>query len=134
MGVSVEDQRSTSRIDLLRNCPAHVRFISAEPLIEQWTTDLTGIDWLIVGGESGKGFRPMPHAWARHLRDLSLSQNIAFFFKQSAAFRTEMGTSLQHEDGSFWMWQQFPDNYQSPVIGEVHHYTYETLPVQEPLF
>ena len=80
---------------------AVVRFISAEPLLQDIMPGLErhvdGYDWIIVGGESGNGsndFRPMPHEWARGIRDLCQRRDIAFFFKQSAAFRTEMGKTL----------------------------------------
>lgn len=126
MGTSVEDDRVKQRIDHLRQCAAHVRFISAEPLIAPLTTpDLTGIHWLIVGGESGQNFRRMPHAWARTLRDACLEQGVAFFFKQSAAWRTELGTALRHEDGTFWSWQQFPDDRKAPGLAAAHRYHYE---------
>lgn len=127
MGTSVEDGRVIQRIDALRSCHAQTRFISAEPLIGEWPerVNLAGIHWLIVGGESGEGFRPMPHGWARHLRDLCLKQNVAYFFKQSAAYRTEMGTSLRHADGSFWLWQQWPDERNEPVLADPHRYSCE---------
>jgi protein gp37 len=60
--------------------------------------DLAGIDWLIVGGESGPGFRPMPHEWARELLAKARAADAAFFFKQSAAIRTEMGTELDGKE------------------------------------
>ena len=75
--------------------------------------DLTGIDWVIVGGESGKGFRPMDHSWARDIRDQCVEKGVAFFFKQSAAYRTETGTELQETDGTKTKWQQFPDTMTS---------------------
>lgn len=128
MGTSVEDNRVKHRIDSIRECGAKVKFISAEPLIAPLTgIDLTGIDWLIVGGESGKGYRKMPHSWARDIRDACLKYDTAFFFKQSSAFRTEMGTSLRHEDGTFYQWQQFPDDMSSPTEAEPHKYVYEGL-------
>ena len=109
-GTSVEDRKRLFRIDQLRECPAHVRFLSLEPLLEDLgELDLTGIHWVIVGGESGKGFRPMPHEWARDIRDQCVEKGVAFFFKQSAAYRTEMGTELQETDGTKSVWQQFPD-------------------------
>jgi len=126
MGTSVEDNRVKGRIDALRECPANVRFVSAEPLIGPLTdVNLAGIDWLIVGGESGPNFRPMPHAWARALRDACLAQGTAFFFKQSAAWRTELGTALRHEDGTFWAWQQFPNEMKPPVLAAPHRYHYD---------
>lgn len=128
MGTSVEDMRVTHRIDALRLCPAHIKFISAEPLIAPlYNLNLSGIDWLIVGGESGQDFRPMPHAWGRLLRDQCHDYQTAFFFKQSAAARTEFGTSLKHEDGTFWLWQQFPGDYQPPTMTHEHRYTYDNL-------
>lgn len=117
MGTSVEDQRALQRIDHLRTCGAKTRFISFEPLIEDLgDLSLDGIHWGIVGGESGPGYRPMDHAWARRIRDVCLRDGVAYFFKQSAAPRTEMGTSLIHEDGSEWLWQQFPHELTPPVM------------------
>lgn len=95
LGVSIENHRFVHRADALRDIPAAVRFISAEPVLGPMPTlDLRGIDWLIVGGESGAGFRPMDHAWVRELRALAADAGTAFFFKQSAAPRTEMGIHL----------------------------------------
>lgn len=96
LGVSVENRKhGLPRIDRLRLIPAAVRFLSVEPLLEDLgAVDLTGIDWVIVGGESGPGYRPMEHAWARSLRDQCGEQGAAFFFKQSSAPRTEMGIEL----------------------------------------
>ena len=95
LGVSVENPRYLWRVDALRKIPAVVHFISAEPLLAPLPDlDLTGIDWLIVGGESGPGFRPMSHEWARELLAKARAADAAFFFKQSAAIRTEMGTTI----------------------------------------
>jgi len=95
LGVSIENDRFTYRADRLRSIPAAVRFISAEPLLSPLPSlDLRGIDWLIVGGESGPRYRPMDHAWVRELREKSKRARVAFFFKQSAAPRTEMGIYL----------------------------------------
>ena len=86
MGVSIEDDRYVRRADLLRRVPAAVRFISAEPLLGPLPSlDLTGIEWIIVGGESGRSrekIRPMSPDWARDLRDRALQAGTAFFFKQ----------------------------------------------------
>lgn len=83
MGVSVEDERVTWRIDRLRRVPAAVRFLSLEPLIGPLEgLDLTGIHWAIVGGESGPGCRPMQPEWARSIRDQCARQGTFFFFKQ----------------------------------------------------
>lgn len=109
LGTSVENDRWTSRLDVLRDTPAAVRFVSAEPLLGPLPSlDLTGIDWVIVGGESGSGYRPMDHAWAREIRDRCDAAGTAFFMKQSAAYRTEIGTALVEADGSAWQWRQYP--------------------------
>lgn len=86
MGVSVENQRWTSRIDLLRQIPAHVRFLSCEPLLGPLTVDFRGIHWVIVGGESGPGARPMSAEWASSLRDQCAAADVPFFFKQWGAY------------------------------------------------
>lgn len=127
MGASIEDFRVLHRLDSLRKCHAYTRFVSAEPLIGAWPTNinLAGIHWMIVGGESGKDFRPMPHAWARDIRDACRRYNVAYFFKQSAAYRTELGTSLKHEDSSFWEWHQFPDEMTDPQPAEPHRFSCE---------
>jgi len=83
MGVSVENQDYTSRIKNLRKVPSAVRFLSVEPLIDKITRiDLRGIDWVIVGGESGPKSRPMESDWVRILRDKCVDRNVPFFFKQ----------------------------------------------------
>jgi protein gp37 len=83
MGVSVESQRYRCRIDNLRSTGARVKFLSLEPLLGPLPRlALTGIDWVIVGGESGPGARPMDPAWALDLRDQCLQARVPFFFKQ----------------------------------------------------
>ncbi len=82
MGVSVETQRWVERVDALRCTPAHIKFLSCEPLLEGLYLDLNGIDWVIVGGESGPGARPMQAQWALSLRDQCQASDTAFFFKQ----------------------------------------------------
>lgn len=83
MGVSVEDERVTDRIDYLRNSGAKIKFLSLEPLIGPLLNlNLTGIDWVIVGGESGHGARPMNPKWVEDIRIQCQEQNVAFFFKQ----------------------------------------------------
>jgi protein gp37 len=83
-GVSVENRlQGVPRIDHLRQAPATVRFLSVEPLLENLgTIDLTGIHWVIVGGESGPKCRPMARAWARSIRDQCKAVKVPFFFKQ----------------------------------------------------
>lgn len=91
LGVSVEDQqRADERVPDLLATPAAVRFISAEPLLgpaEFDPCDLTCLDWLIVGGESGSDARPMHPDWARSLRDQCLAAGVPFLFKQWGAWR-----------------------------------------------
>lgn len=82
MGTSVESQPYTRRIDKLRNIPAHVRFLSCEPLLGPLSLDLAGIHWVIVGGESGPGARPMRPEWVTSIRDQCREVDVAFFFKQ----------------------------------------------------
>lgn len=100
-GVSVEDRAARSRIDHLRQAPAAVRFLSIEPLIGPvGGIDLTGIHWVIVGGESGPGARPMLQEWVREVRDQCARQGVAFFFKQWGGYRPKSGgRSL---DGREW--------------------------------
>lgn len=86
-GVSVESRAHLDRIDHLRQVPAAVRFLSIEPLLEDLgQIDLTGINWVIVGGESGKGARPMHLDWVRSIRDQCAAAGVAFFFKQWGAW------------------------------------------------
>ena len=83
MGTSVENGDYRYRIDHLRQCGAHVKFLSLEPLIgEMGRLDLKGIDWVIVGGESGPRARPMREEWVLDIRDQCLRQGVRFFFKQ----------------------------------------------------
>ena len=83
-GVTVEDgEHGLPRIDSLRSTNARLRFLSVEPLLEDLgKIDLTGIDWVIVGGESGPHFRTMAPAWAEKIKDQCLEARVPFFFKQ----------------------------------------------------
>ncbi len=102
LGVSIENDRWVARADALRATPAAVRFISAEPLLGPLPSlDLTGIDWLIVGGESGVGARPMAPGWARLLRDHAARQGVAFFFKQWGGRTPKAGG--RELDGRTWV-------------------------------
>ncbi|MGO9229038.1 MAG: DUF5131 family protein [Bryobacteraceae bacterium] len=83
MGVSVENEDYLYRIDHLRRVGAHVKFLSLEPLLGSLRKlNLRGIDWVIVGGESGPGARPVDPAWVKDIRDQCVSDGVAFFFKQ----------------------------------------------------
>jgi protein gp37 len=107
-GVSVENQRWTSRIDDLVLIPAWIKFVSAEPLLGpvDLTPWLDRIDWVIVGGESGPKFRKMDVSWARAIRDRCLSAGVPFFYKQSNGYRSGTGPTL---DGA--VWRQFPKGH-----------------------
>jgi protein gp37 len=95
MGVSIENRRWIERADYLRRVPAAVRFISAEPLLGALDgLDLSGIYWLIVGGESGARHRPMQPKWATDLRGLCRRNGVPFFFKQWGGVRSKSGGGL----------------------------------------
>ena len=101
MGVSIENRRFVHRADYLREVPAAVRFVSAEPLLGQLEgLDLDGIDWLIAGGESGPRHRPVHASWARDLRDRCLAEDVAFFFKQWGGRSPKAGG--RELDGRTW--------------------------------
>jgi protein gp37 len=83
MGVSVENSKFTKRIDLLRETRARVKFLSCEPLIGALPNmNLQGIDWVIVGGESGRTPRKMKEEWVTDIKNQCLDADVAFFFKQ----------------------------------------------------
>ncbi|MBN8612109.1 MAG: phage Gp37/Gp68 family protein [Deltaproteobacteria bacterium] len=88
MGVSVESSRYLSRIDHLRTVPAHVRFLSLEPLLESLPDlDLSGMNWVIVGGESGPGARPIEKSWVQQIHANCVASSVPFFFKQWGGVR-----------------------------------------------
>ena len=107
LGVSVENEASIYRAELLKQTGAHVKFISAEPLLESISgIDLDGIDWLIVGGESGAGCRPMKEEWVIELRDLAQATRVPFFFKQWGGFHKKAnGCLLQGQE-----YKEYPTN------------------------
>ncbi len=107
MGVSVENQRWTPRIDALRTVKAKVRFLSCEPLLGPLKLDLSGIHWVIVGGESGPRARPMRPEWVRDIRQQCEAAGAAFFFKQwgahnEAGERVGKGKAGRELDGRVW--------------------------------
>jgi protein gp37 len=82
-GVSVEDEQAMYRIDYLRQTGARIKFLSCEPLLSRLPNlDLTGIDWVIVGGESGRNPRPMRPEWAMEIQERCEKAGVPFFFKQ----------------------------------------------------
>jgi protein gp37 len=104
-GVSVENNQATSRIAHLQNANAAVRFLSVEPLIGPvGRLNLTGIDWVIVGGESGPHARPMQTQWAIDVRNQCLRAKVAFFFKQWGGRSPKSGGRLLEGQE----WNQFP--------------------------
>ncbi len=105
MGTSIEDQDVGYRADHLRALPAAIRFLSCEPLLGPILLDLTGIHWVIAGGESGPDFRPMDLDWARSLRDQCRQAGVAFFFKQVGGRTPKSGGRLL--DGE--MYDAYPD-------------------------
>lgn len=107
LGVSVEDSTGATRIKHLRETPAGVRFLSIEPLIGPvGPVDLSGVHWVIAGGESGPGARILNIEWARDIRDQCARQDVAFFFKQWGGIRPKSGG--RELDGREW--NQFPSN------------------------
>jgi len=113
-GVSVEDKKyGVPRIAHLRETEAAIRFLSVEPLLEDvGQLDLRGIDWMIVGGESGAGARPMQEDWVISLRNQSRKSKTAFFFKQWGGVRkSKTGRSLQGRT-----YDEFPARVAHPVM------------------
>lgn len=94
LGVSVEHQNYIKRIDYLRQIPAKVRFLSCEPLLGNLELDLTGIHWVIVGGESGQNYRPMQLEWAENIRSQCKNAGVPFFFKQVGGRTPKAGGNL----------------------------------------
>jgi len=105
LGVSVENQHYTWRIDKLRTVPAPIRFISAEPLLGPLDLDLSGISWIIAGCESGRGARPMNEEWVLEIRDQCMFSGTKFFYKQKLIHGKKVG--LPTLDGK--VWNEFPD-------------------------
>ena len=105
LGTSIEDGTKLSRVRHVRDTMATIRFLSIEPLIGPiGQLDLSGIHWVIAGGESGPGARPMDIEWVREVRDQCLKARVAFFFKQWGGFRPKSGGRVL--DGE--VWNQFP--------------------------
>jgi protein gp37 len=101
MGVTVENSDYKERIDFLRKTEAFIKFLSFEPLLEDiGILDLKNIDWVIVGGESGPGARPIKASWVRNIREQCNKQNVSFFFKQwGGVNKKKSGRTL---DGRTW--------------------------------
>lgn len=106
MGVSVESEKYLYRIDHLRKTAAHVKFLSLEPLLGPlFRMNLSGIDWAIVGGESGPGARPVDPVWVTEIRDQCVKAGVAFFFKQWGGFqKKKTGRTLEGRT-----WDEMPE-------------------------
>jgi protein gp37 len=120
-GVSVENRtHGVPRIDILRDAPAATRFLSVEPLLEDLgALDLTGIHWVIVGGESGPGARPLRKDWVQSVRDQCRRAGVAFFFKQWGGVRkAAAGRTL---DGRTY--DDMPPPHAGPVVPRRHRLT-----------
>ena len=105
-GVTIENDKVIDRINDLKLTPAHIKFLSLEPLIGPLDDlDLVGIHWVIVGGESGPNSRPMKVEWVRSIRDYCVEYNIPFFFKQWGGPRKHLtGRTLDNKT-----WDQYPE-------------------------
>lgn len=112
VGVSVENQKYTSRIDSLRKVPAKVRFLSCEPLLGALDLNLEAIDWVIVGGESGFQHRPMEPDWVRGILQQTRETNTAFFFKQWGGFHSKAGGRLLDDQ----VWDEMPNAWKEHVV------------------
>lgn len=106
LGVTVEDRRhGLKRLEILRDIPSAFRFLSIEPLLEHLgDIDLTGIDWVIVGGESGKNARPMRQEWVLDIFAQCREQNVPFFFKQQGGTTKDKGGSDFYGTGEMKEW------------------------------
>lgn len=107
---SVTSGKTLGRIDQLRRVPCRFRGLSIEPLWEGVEPDLSGIDWVIVGGESGGGAFDFDLAWARSLRDRCKKEKVAFFVKQLGARPIEDGQSLNLVNAHGGDWEEWPED------------------------
>lgn len=113
LGVSVEDRKhGLPRIDALRDITAQIRFLSIEPLLEDLgKVDLRGIDWVIVGGESGPKARPMKQEWVINIQRQCEQQNVAFFFKQWGGWGADGKKRAKKHNGRILLgktWDEMP--------------------------
>jgi protein gp37 len=113
LGVSIEDEKNAVRLKHLRAARASVRFVSFEPLLGPvGKLDLAGIQWAIVGGESGPRARPMEEEWAIEIRDQCRTSKVAFFFKQWGGARPKSGGRLLRKRE----WNEYPRISSQPTI------------------
>lgn len=114
LGTSIESAAYLGRTEYLRRVPAAVRFLSLEPLLGPLPNlALDGIDWVIVGGESGPGARPMAIDWVREIRDRCIASHVPFFFKQWGGVRKkEHGRELDNRT-----WDELPKGNRGSAVG-----------------
>ena len=127
LGVSVENPRFYNRIESLRVIPASIRFLSLEPLLSSMSSlPLEGISWVVVGGESGPGCRPMKPEWVREIREQCRKAKIAFFFKQWGGPRKDVTGRVL--DGRIWDAMPQRQSEKKPRTQNTH---YGLLPLTE---
>ena len=109
-GVSIESERWIERLDILKELGAHTKFLSLEPLLGSLPSlQLQGVDWIIVGGESGPKARPIKVEWVRGIRDNCVNNNVPFFFKQwGGVFKKRTGRLLDSRT-----WDEMPVRLQN---------------------
>ena len=105
MGVSIESEKWIDRLNVLKSTDAQTKFLSLEPLLGPLPSlDLNGVDWVITGGESGPGARPMDPDWVREIRDNCVQSEVPFFFKQwGGVFKKRTGRTLDNRT-----WDEMP--------------------------
>ncbi|NBV23920.1 MAG: phage Gp37/Gp68 family protein [Proteobacteria bacterium] len=117
IGTTVEDQAHAYRAEIIKAIPASVRFLSMEPLLEPVKVNLDGIDWVIVGGESGENHRFLPKAWVLDFQNQCREANVPFFFKQWSSFSSD---ALGHElDGEVCHAFPTPKNRKAAIDTDV---------------
>ena len=114
LGVTVENKHTKHRIEALKNIKVPIRFVSIEPLIgDVETLNLDGIHWVIVGGESGIGARPMNPQWVMNIQKQCAEQKVAFFFKQWGTWGEDGIKRNKKENGSLLLGKQWKEE---PII------------------
>ncbi|WP_231589157.1 DUF5131 family protein [Crocosphaera watsonii] len=119
MGVSVENQPYTERIDALREVPAKVRFLSCETLLGALELDLTGIHWVIVGGESGFKHRPIKPEWVQSILEQTQKAEVPFFFKQWGGRYSKAGGRIFNDR----TWDQMPIAWNEHLMQYKHKFS-----------
>ena len=135
LGVTCESGKYKERVDYLRLLDAPVRFLSCEPLLGDMSDiDLTGIDWVIAGGESGPCARRTPIEWFRGLRDACLRWNTPFFFKQWGTWGADGVKRSKKENGCTLdgrEWKQYPEIRMADEVKQVNTFDNEIVPSEK---